>query len=152
MQRITITIDDGLLAALDAYMEGRTYSSRSEAIRDMLREKLARERLRDPSAECIAAFTYVYLHDVRDLARRLTHAHHERHDLSVAALHIHLDHDDCLEISVLKGPLGGIESFAHAIASQRGVRHSDLHVIPARIVTHEHSHGDRKGPHQHVEI
>lgn len=151
MQRVTITIDDDLLAALDGYMQGRGYSSRSEAMRDMLRERLGSERLRDPAADCVAAFTYVFEHEVRELSRRVTRAHHERHDLSVATMHVHLDHESCLEISLLKGPLRDVEEFAHAIASQRGVRHSDLHIIPARIVTSAHGHGHGGAPHQHVQ-
>lgn len=152
MQRITITIDNDLLEALDGYMQGRGYASRSEAVRDILRERLGSEKLRDPSAQCVGAFAYVYEHEVRALSRRLTTAHHDRHDLSVATMHVHLNHDSCLEISVLRGQLADVRAFADTVSSQRGVRSTNLHLIPAQIETHEHRHGAAPVPHQHVEI
>jgi CopG family transcriptional regulator, nickel-responsive regulator len=152
MQRITITIDDELLHAVDKLMKRRGYSSRSEAMRDIVRDMADRERLTEPGVTCIGALTYVFDHAVRDLPRRLTTAHHHRHDLSVASLRVHLNHESALEISVLRGPLEDVRSFADAVASQRGVRHADLHLIPASIATVEHVHGDNPTAHEHVEI
>src|SRR5262245_47065268 len=140
MQRITITIDDDLLQAVDALMKRRGYGSRSEAIRDLVRDMVERERLEEPGADCIGALTFVFDHETRDLARRITTAHHERHDLSVASMHVHLNHDSCLEVSVLRGSLAEVHAFADSVASQRGVRSAKLHLIPARIATEEHTH------------
>jgi CopG family nickel-responsive transcriptional regulator len=89
---------------------------------------------------------------VRELARRITTAHHDRHDLSIASMHVHLNHESCLEVSVLRGPLREVRGFADAVASQRGVRSANLHVIPARIATQEHTHGVAPHRHEHVEI
>lgn len=152
MQRVTITIDDDLLLAVDGLMSRRGYGSRSEAMRDIIRDMVDRERLAEPGAACIGTFTYIFDHDIRDLPRRLTSAHLERHDLSVASLRVHLNHESCLDISVLRGPLEDVQAFADAVASQRGVRHADLHLIPAHITTVEHVHGDTPTPHEHVEI
>jgi CopG family nickel-responsive transcriptional regulator len=152
MQRITITIDDELLAAVDHLMARRGYSSRSEAMRDIIRDMADRERLAEPGATCIGVFTYVFDIAVRDLPRRLTNAHNDRHDLAIASLRIHLNHESCLEISVLRGPLEDVEAFADVVGSQRGVRHADLHLIPAHIATVEHVHGDGPTAHEHVEI
>jgi CopG family transcriptional regulator, nickel-responsive regulator len=152
MQRITITIDDDLLLAVDELMRRRGYASRSEAMRDIVREMVERDRLAEPDTDCIGALTFVYDHETRDLARRITTAHHERHDLSIASMHVHLNHESCLEVSVLRGALSEVQGFADTVASQRGVRSAKLHVIPARIATEEHSHGDHTHRHEHVDI
>jgi CopG family nickel-responsive transcriptional regulator len=152
MQRITITIDDDLLQAVDALMQRRGYGSRSEAMRDIVREMVDRERLAEPEADCVGALTFVYDHEVRDLARRITTAHHERHDLAIASMHVHLNHESCLEVSVLRGPMRDVQGFADTVASQRGVRSARLHMIPARIASEEHVHGENPHRHEHVEV
>lgn len=138
MERITITIDEDLLAAVDALMTRKGYTSRSEAFRDAMRSTLEREAT-DGKGGCIAALSYVYDHATRHLADRLTNSYHEQHDLTVANLHVHLDHEACLEVAVLRGSVADVTSFADALATQRGVRHSNLHVIPAdQGVAHHH--------------
>jgi len=133
MQRVTMTIDATQLATLDAYASARGYSSRSEAMRDILREVEARQIAKEAEGSCFATLTYVYEHETRELARRLTAAQHDHHDLSVAALHVHVDQDDCLEVVVLKGAPAEVRAFADAVTTQRGVRAGNLHVIaPAR--------------------
>jgi CopG family transcriptional regulator, nickel-responsive regulator len=150
MQRITITIDDDLLEAIDGLMTQRGYASRSEALRDIVRDTMDRRRTDYPKAACIATLSYVYDHATRDLAGRLTHAHHNHHDLSVASMHVHLDHKACLEISVLRGPSGTVSEFADTLATQRGVRHAQLHMIPVQVSKTTHKHGGRSAAHPHV--
>jgi CopG family nickel-responsive transcriptional regulator len=131
MQRITISIDDDLLATLEWLSVRRGYSSRSEALRDMVREARGREDLEhDDGAPCLATVTYVYEHDKRDLPRRLTHAQHDHYDLSVATLHVHLDRRNCLEVAVLRGTVDAVRAFADAVTTQRGVRYGRLHILP----------------------
>ena len=93
MQRITLSVDDDLVAALDRHMKKRRYASRSEALRDILRGVAAREPADAGGGFCVATLAYVYDHQTRDLGRRLTQAQHRHHDLQVATLHVHLDHD-----------------------------------------------------------
>ena len=150
MQRITITIDDDLLDVVDEIMTRRGYASRSEAFRDIVRDTVNRRRAEDPNAECIATLSYVFDHATRDLASRLTGAYHDHHDLSVASMHVHLDHESCLEVSVLRGPSGAVTEFANSLATQRGVRHAQLHTIPTRISTAGHKHGSRTTKHPHI--
>jgi CopG family transcriptional regulator, nickel-responsive regulator len=152
MQRITITIDDELLEAVDHLMSRRGYSSRSEAMRDIIRDMTDRERLAAPEANCIGVFTYVFDQSVRDLPRRLTSAYLDRHDLSISSLRVHLNHESCLDMSVLRGPLEDVRAFTDAVASQRGVRHAELHLIPVQIATVEHVHGHAPTAHEHLEI
>ena len=70
--------------------------------------------------------SYVYEHEKRDLASRIVSTQHHHHDLSVATLHVHINHDDCLEIAVLKGDMGDVQHFADDVIAQRGVRHGHL--------------------------
>jgi CopG family transcriptional regulator, nickel-responsive regulator len=150
VQRITITIDEDLLAVVDEFMTRRGYASRSEAFRDIVRDLMDRRSATDPQTECIATLSYVFDHATRDLANRLTGAYHDHHDLSVASLHVHLDHESCLEVSLLRGRSGDIAAFADGLATQRGVRHAHLHTIPARTSTEGHKHGRRTLKHSHI--
>ena len=155
MQRITLSVDDDLVATLDRHMKRHRYSSRSEALRDILREAQARERLDEAASGkedgfCVATLVYVYDHETRDLGRRLTQAQHRHHDLQVATMHVHLDHDSCLEVSVLRGPVKEVRAVADGTVSQRGVRHGQLHLIPAARGRDRHSHGSGPREHDHI--
>lgn len=150
MQRITITIDDELLAEVDGLMVRRGYASRSEAFRDIVRDMADRRGAETPKSECIAALSYVFDHGTRDLASRLTDAHHEHHNLSVASMHVHLDHESCLEVSVLRGASESVTKFANQLETQRGVRHTQLHLIPVKVATANHKHGDQSSRHVHI--
>jgi len=153
MQRITISVDDELLTAIDALGARRGYASRSEALRDVVREALAREATAlDGETPCLAALSYVYEHETRDLARRLTSAQHAHHDLSVSTLHVHLGDDDCLEVAGLRGPAVQVRAFADGVISQRGVRFGNLHMVPEAARSSEHrddqgaDHGRDRAP------
>ncbi|UPG73858.1 nickel-responsive transcriptional regulator NikR [Roseomonas gilardii subsp. gilardii] len=128
MQRITITLDDALLGEIDAL----GYGNRSEALRDLLRAGL-RQRVGDGAVNgrCAAALAYVYDHHRRDLPDRLTNIFHDHHDLSVAMLHVHLDHHACLEVAVLKGEVQQVRQVADAVTAERGVQHGNLLVMRA---------------------
>jgi len=154
MQRITVTIDDELLAALDRVIATRGYQNRSEAIRDLARAGMA--ELRDESAsrqEGVAALVYVYDHEGRELAKRLTRSFHEHHDLSLATMHVHLDHESCLEVAVLRGRMGDIRHFAEHVISERGVRHGKLVAVPVEVEAESHAHGGERGRrHLHTHV
>ena len=152
MQRITITIDDHLLETLDAVVRRRNYASRSDAVRDMIRDSATRQASSEDAAPCIAVLGYVYDHATRALARRLTQTSHDHHDLTVAAMHVHLDHGSCLEVSVLKGHRSALCGLADVLTAQRGVRHANLHIVPVRtsVATHDHGSGAAAHPHVHA--
>jgi CopG family transcriptional regulator, nickel-responsive regulator len=150
VQRITITIDDDLLEAIDGLMTQRGYASRSEAFRDIIRDRVDRQQLGEPRAACIATLSYVYDHATRALASRLTHAHHDHHDLTVASMHVHLDHESCLEVSVLRGPSDAVRSLSDSLTTQRGVRHAQLHMIPVQETAARHTHGAGAAEHTHL--
>ena len=155
MQRVTITMDDDLAEELDRFMAARGYANRSEAIRDLARGGLQQKAAEVPGDRpCIAALVYVYDHEARDLPKRLTRGFHEHHDLAQATLHMHLDEESCLEVTVLKGNGAEVQHFADSVISERGVRHGHVVFVPdggthAHPHAHAHSHDHppaRRGP------
>lgn len=149
MQRITITLDDDLSAAFEALRARRGYANRSEMVRDMIRERLKAERQTlEPNAPCLASLSYVYNHHVRDLAARLTHAQHQHHQIAVSSMHVHLDHDNCLETAVLRGPAADVQKFADAIIAQPGVRHGHLQLLPTDVAAAEPMETEEAGGEQ----
>lgn len=153
MERITMSIEEGLAREFDRLIESRGYTSRSEAMRDLLRREVEANRLvEDAKSHCVASLSYVYNHHARDLAERLTEAQHAQHDLVVATMHVHLDHEHCLETVVLKGPTPVVRAFAAKTQAERGVRHGSLNLITVQPGDahrlpgyHHHHHG-----HQHL--
>ncbi len=132
MHRITITIDDDLMAELDRAIETKGYQNRSEALRDLARAGLKQAAQEQGSNQnCVGVLSYVYDHTARDLARRLTGTFHDHHDLTIASMHVHLDAENCLEVGVLKGPMGEVQHFADHVIAERSVRYGRLHIVPA---------------------
>jgi len=130
MERITMSIDDALAKQFDALIAKRGYGSRSEAMRDLLRREVESDRIKyEAHTSCVASLSYVYNHHQRDLAERLMAAQHEHHDLVVSTMHIHLDHEHCLETVILKGSTGTVRRFADQTQVERGVRHTAINLI-----------------------
>ena len=152
MQRVTITLDDDLMADLDRIIAARGYQNRSEAIRDLARSGLEQAAVEVAgSRRCVAALVYVYDHHARELPKRLTEGFHHHHDLSQATLHVHLDEESCLEVTVLKGSGTEVQSFANQVIAERGVRHGHVVYVPApegMAHTHAHPHAHEHG-HSH---
>ncbi|MCB1760443.1 MAG: nickel-responsive transcriptional regulator NikR [Gammaproteobacteria bacterium] len=150
MERITISLDDELAAQFDRFLARRGYRNRSEAIRDLLRGQLELERLTNhEEGECVGTLTYIYNHHERELASKLTRAQHHHHDLSLSTLHVHLDHDHCMETLVLNGPTRRVREFANSLISSPGVRHGKLYLVPVESDHKSHSHGQSQTPSSH---
>ena len=152
MERITITIDEDLLDVVDQLMQWRGYTSRSEAVRDMIRDAAARAEGSKTKSPCVAVLGYVYDHHTRGLGQRLAENFHAHHNLTRAGMHVHLDHDSCLAVSVLQGTMAAVHDFANTIITQRGVRHPHLHVVPAKVSHVRHDHGSGAMTHPHVHL
>ena len=154
MQRVTITLDDQLLVEVDRMIERKGYQNRSEALRDLARAGLKQigEATQDPTADCVAALVYVYDHDARQLSKRLTHAFHDHHDLTLSTMHVHLDHDSCMEVSVLRGTMDHVRHLADHVIAERGVRHGQLVTVPVDIKDHNHGHGTHSHHHPHIHV
>jgi CopG family nickel-responsive transcriptional regulator len=152
MHRITVTLDDETAGGLDAFMQARGYANRSEAMRDLLRGALRDTgAAQAPGAPCMAVVSYIYDHHERDLGRRLMQAQHDHHALGVATLHTHLDHDNCLEVVLLRGTAEAVRGFAESLVSERGVRLGGMNLLPlpgAMATPMTHRHAVRRRPRQ----
>lgn len=150
--RFTISLEDTLGERFDQFIQARGYKNRSEAVRDLIRDRLEQESLASgEDVDCVGTLTYIYNHHERDLARRLTESHHQHHNLSISTLHVHLDHDNCMETVVLRGKVTEVSAFAEQTISQPGVRHGQVYIVPVTIDDAVHTHGDGSGgEHAHV--
>lgn len=148
MERFTISLDDDLARAFDSFIAERGYENRSEAVRDLIRARLEADSVQaDAHGHCVASLSYVYNHHQRELAERLAARQHARHDLTVSTMHVHLDHDDCLETVVLQGHTRDVRAFASELIASPGVRHGALNLVSVQRA-HRHTHGAE--PHVHL--
>ena len=153
MHRVTISVSDEFAEELDRFMRENGYDNRSEAVRDLARTGLDRASEEAANAgECVASLLYVFDHSVREIPKRLAHTYHDHHDLSVATMHVHLDHDNCLEVAVLRGDSAAIRDFSRSVIAERGVRHGHVTYIPVEIEESAHSHGVAGPAHRHPHI
>lgn len=152
MERVTISLDDDLLAEFDRYIDGKGYQNRSEAVRDLIRDRLQGRSTRDEQAEfSVGCVSYIYNHHQRDLAKRLTSAQHLHHDVVLSAVHVHLDHDHCFEVTLLRGPTAEVRAFADNIVAETGVRHGNLSLVSVEAESVKHHHGQQHS-HQHLHL
>ncbi|MGD9744341.1 MAG: nickel-responsive transcriptional regulator NikR [Dongiaceae bacterium] len=152
MERVTISLDEELLKEFDRYIAQKKYENRSEAIRDLLRERLQQTRLAGGKpSHAVGCLSYVYNHHQRQLPKRLTQSQHDHHDFILSTLHVHLDHEDCLEIVLLKGKASDLTRFAEATVAEPGVRHGRLNLVAADKVRgrHRHKGAPDETPHTH---
>ncbi|MEJ1963259.1 MAG: nickel-responsive transcriptional regulator NikR [Gammaproteobacteria bacterium] len=146
MRRVTISMDDDLADTFDKLMKDKGYQSRSEAFRDLLRGELGKDTIGQfTTADCVGSLSYVYNHHERQLASRLASLQHDHHDLMVSTMHVHLDHDNCIETVILRGPTDRVLQFAQGIIAEKGVRHGKFNLVPV-----ETEAGGRAHLHRHV--
>ena len=131
LARIGVTLDSELLKQFDAYLERRKYGNRSEGFRDLIRDALIGEKTDDPSQPSVGTLTLVYDHHTRSLSEKLTAMQHDHAELVISTLHVHLDHHNCLEVLVLRGPAGRIRQLAEGIIATKGVQHGQLTMTAA---------------------
>jgi CopG family nickel-responsive transcriptional regulator len=123
--RFGVSLDHHLLDDFDRHIKIRKYTNRSEALRDLIRDKLVGEEWSE-NKETVGTITFVYDHHVRDLTKKLTAIQHDFQGLVLAGMHVHLDHDHCLEVLVVKGKGAEIKKIADALISIKGVKHGKL--------------------------
>jgi len=122
IERIGISLDSKLLRQFDKLIGGKGYSNRSEAVRDLIREKLIEQEWAAPEGETVATVLLVYEHETMELSQRLTRLEHEEFHCIVSSMHVHMDHENCLEILVLRGPGRKIQKLGERLISTRGVK------------------------------
>jgi CopG family transcriptional regulator, nickel-responsive regulator len=126
LSRIGVAIDTDLLEKFDRLIAQRKYTNRSEAFRDLIRDELVEKTWESPESEVAGTVTLVYDHHVRLLNEKLTDIQHDHHRVIVSTLHVHLDHDHCLEVLVLRGKSKDVRRVADTLISTKGVKHGRL--------------------------
>jgi CopG family nickel-responsive transcriptional regulator len=149
MERITITLDGPLLAKIDAHMEASGATNRSEAIRELIARSLKPEAPRD--ALCLGVASYALDPAMRDLGLKVPKIRQDHHNRVAAALSVPVDHATSLEVTVLQGPVGEVETIANTLFLERGVRHGRLTLVPLVEDGGVHSHGDGHR-HKHLRV
>ena len=131
IERIGVSLEEELLSRFDKLIAKKGYQSRSEAIRDLLRQQLSGERLADPKAKAVAAVFVVYDHHSTKLMEKLTSLQHSHLLQTISSMHIHLDEHDCLEVIVLRGKVAEINKMAENMLSQKGVKLGKINLVAA---------------------
>ncbi|HAX99354.1 MAG TPA: nickel-responsive transcriptional regulator NikR [Candidatus Atribacteria bacterium] len=128
LQRFGVSMPEDLLKEFDRYIAQRNYRNRSEAIRDLIRDKLVEKEwiATGESKDVVGVITFVYDHHKRELVHALLDVQHKYSHQVLASQHIHLDHNHCLEATIVKGKTETIKDLAHKIKSKKGVMHCQL--------------------------
>ncbi len=137
LSRFGVSAEGELLQNFDRLIAAQGYSNRSEALRDLMRDALVKSKIEDApeTGEALGSVTLVYDHHANDLAEKMNSLQHEYFNFIVSVLHVHINHDDCMEVIVLRGEIKQIRSLADSILSLKGVKHGKLFVtLPAREI------------------
>lgn len=126
ISRFGVSVETDLLKKFDTLIERAGYSNRSEAIRDLIRERLVTEEWKDEEKETVGILGIVYDHEMRDLPETLTGIQHSHTDMIVSSTHIHLDSHNCLEVIILRGKSALIKKISDRLLSTRSVKHGKL--------------------------
>ena len=133
LSRIGVAIDDELLEKFDRLIAERGYTNRSEAFRDLIRDELVEKTWESPDSQVVGTVTLVYDHHVRLLNEKLTAIQHDFHHSILSTLHVHLDHDNCLEVLVVRGRAHDVTRVADALISTKGVKHGRLTITTTGV-------------------
>jgi CopG family nickel-responsive transcriptional regulator len=123
LKRFGVSVAADLLEGFDELVASRGYANRSEAIRDLIRDALVQREWESGDAEAAGAVVLVYDHHRRELQARLTRLQHEAHDRIISTMHAHLDHDNCIEVILLRGKPGQLKGIGEKLIATRGVKH-----------------------------
>jgi len=149
LSRIGIALDSELLKRFDRSIELRGYTNRSEAFRDLIRDRLVTEQTAAPDAVVVGTVTLIYDHHASGITEKLTEIQHEHHELVLSTSHAHLDHDSCLEVLIVHGKSAKVEQFADLLIGLKGVQHGRLVMtVPAHPIEHSHEPA-HKHSHKH---
>ncbi len=126
IKRFGVSIESRLLEQFDSYIAANNYENRSEAIRDLIRKELVEEEWAKANEDVAGAVVIVYDHHKREVVDKLLDIQHDFHEFIISSQHIHLDHDNCLEIIVVRGRMTQINDLAAKLKSVKGVKHTSL--------------------------
>ena len=142
-------MEESLLHEFDHLIGRKGYTNRSEAIRDIVREKLVQESVQSPHGLVYGALVYIFDHHKRELEKTLSNLQHEYFENIISTSHVHVDHDHCLEVVLLKGKADALTALAEKILSFKGVEHGKM-TLTASLHPQRHSHTENKS-HDHTQ-
>jgi CopG family nickel-responsive transcriptional regulator len=143
--RFSVSLEKELLDSFDQFCTDGKFATRSEAIRQLLREKLTSTAWATDAADVAASLTLIYDHHKTRLTDKMLDLQHAHADRVVATMHVHLDHDLCLEVICLRGPAADLQKLASELSGLKGIHQAQLVIARAVAAEHDHSH-----PHEHA--
>jgi CopG family transcriptional regulator, nickel-responsive regulator len=126
LTRFGVSLDSKLLKEFDKLILKKRYNNRSEAIRDLIRDKLVQKEWEGESGEQVGTITIIYDHHSFELSNRITNEQHKHYSEIISTMHVHLDHDNCLEVLAVKGKAKDIQRIADELISMKGIKHGKL--------------------------
>jgi len=146
-QRFSVSLDEALLEQFDDYTASHEYNNRSEAIRDLIRNALVQQDWAE-NRSVIGVISLVYDHSLPQVQQRITRVQHDSHEHIVSTTHIHVDHDNCLEVIIVNGKAQDVARLTNELAALRGVRNCSLSTTGVGERTAcGHSHADGHASH-----
>ena len=140
--RFGVSIDQDLLENYDRLIAERGYATRSEALRDLIRDALIQQKIDAASAtQTLGSLTLIYDHRASNLQAEMAEIQHKHHDLIISVMHLHVSHDDCLELIALSGAVNQISELAHGLLSLKGIKHGKLFLtLPSSEIASDSHH------------
>ncbi len=126
LTRFGVSLDSKLLIQFDKLINKKGYNNRSEAIRDLIRDLLVQKEWEEESGEKVGTITIIYDHNAFELSKKIVDGQHEHHHEIISTMHVHLDHDNCLEVLAVKGKANEIQKIADGLIGMKGVKHGKL--------------------------
>lgn len=126
LTRFGISLDTKLLNQFDKHIAQTGHKNRSEAIRDLIRDSLVKREWENERGVKVGTISIIYDHHFGDISEKLNRIEHDSHEYIISKMHIHLDHDNCLEVLAVKGEAKDIKKIADEIIGTKGVKHGKL--------------------------
>lgn len=133
LSRIGVAIQSDLLERFDRFISKQGYTNRSEAFRDLIRDRLVTDAVEASDAVVVGTITLIYDHHARLLPEKLADLQHASHDLIISTTHVHLDHHTCLEVVVVKGESKRVQKLSDTLISAKGVQHGRLVMTSPKV-------------------
>jgi CopG family transcriptional regulator, nickel-responsive regulator len=140
LSRIGVSLDSDLLDRFDKFIADKGYDNRSEAFRDLIRDRLVGSAVVASKSTVVGTVTLIYDHHARLLPEKLADLQHEHHGIIISTLHAHLDHHTCLVVVVLRGKSGEVQQLADRLISTKGVQHGRLVMSSPQTVSRHTEH------------
>ncbi len=125
LKRFSVSLEEDLLAKFDEYIRQHRYSNRSEAVRDLIRKSLVKEEW-ESNSQVVGVITLVYDHHRPQLQERVTELQHRFYNIITSSTHVHMDHDNCLEVTIAKGLASEVQELAQGLIALKGVMDGNL--------------------------